>query len=417
MKILYLNPDPGIPVLGDKGASVHVREFVTAVAQQGHEVVLVCATMGQGNTPPPARMIELRIEPETSTHEKTGSAPEPSPPAVEERILRRELRWLNHDRTFCARAQAALDAIGFRSDVIYERHALFHCAGAKLAQMFGVPRLLEVNAPLIREQQQFRGLVLATVAAAAETASFNGADRIVAVSSEVADCIASTGYDRRRILTVPNGVDTSRFHPDVDGTSIRRRLGLEAHPVLGFFGSFKPWHGLGFMVKAFAALARKNPDVRLLCVGDGPELEHVRADVSARGLDDRVVMTGRVPHAEIPMHLAAMDICVAPYLPQEDFYFSPLKVVESLAAGVPVIAARIGQLEQLVDEGRTGLLFEPGSEVEFVAKTLELVGDPGRRRAMGLGARARAVADFSWRQATGRIINEARSLALAKCAA
>jgi glycosyltransferase involved in cell wall biosynthesis len=412
MKVLYLNPDPGIPVLGDKGASVHVREFVTAVSQQGHEVVLVCAALGQGNAPPPAQIIELGLAAKIGA--KKLDAPDPL--TVEERTLRRELRWVDHDRSFSVRTLDAVSAIGFVPDVIYERHALFHCAGVDVARALGVPRLLEVNAPLIREQRHVRGLVLTAVAEGAERKSFEGADRIVAVSNEVASYVASTGYEGR-ILTIPNGVDTARFHPDVDGSAVRRRLGLDAHPVIGFIGSFKPWHGTEFLLKAFSTAIRQNPDLRLLCVGEGPELENVRANIVSRGLQDRIVTTGRVSHADIPAHLTAMDVSVAPYLPQQGFYFSPLKVVESLAAGVPVIAARIGQLEQLVDEGTTGLLFNPGDEDDLVNKMLELTRDRALRSAMALAARRRAVAEFSWWQATGQIIDEAQCLVLMRRAA
>ncbi len=79
MKILYLNPDRGIPVLGDKGASVHVREFVTALAHRDHEVALICASLGEGNAPPPVRLIEIPPDPDESgavatTHEPSSSA-------------------------------------------------------------------------------------------------------------------------------------------------------------------------------------------------------------------------------------------------------------------------------------------------------------------------------------------------------
>lgn len=406
MKILYLNLDHGIPVLGDKGASVHVREFTTGLAQQGHEVSLICATLGKGNAPPPATLIEM--QPDAGEHDlvRECAARRLPPSSINEPILRREIGRLNYDRGFCARAIATLESRGFRPDLIYERHALFHRAGAALARMFGVPRLLEVNAPLIREQEQYRGLVLKAAAAAAENASFEGADSIIAVSDEVAAYIASRGAQPGDILVIPNGVDTARFHPGAGGAAVREKLGLGADPVIGFIGSFKPWHGVGFLIDAFAAMAARHPRVRLLCIGEGPELEAARRDAVLLGLEDRIAFTGRVPHADIPAHLAAMDVSVAPYLPDRDFYFSPLKVVEALAAGTPVVATRIGQLELLVEHGITGFLFEPGDQADFIAKTLDLVGDAPRRRAMSEAARARALSDFSWSAAVRRALDE-----------
>jgi glycosyltransferase involved in cell wall biosynthesis len=406
MKILYLNLDHGIPVLGDKGASVHVREFTTGLAQQGHEVNLICAKLGKGNAPPPATLIELPPDAEEHDLFRECAAKHLPASSMVEPILRREVSRLKYDRGFCARAIAALESRSFRPDLVYERHALFHSAGAALARMFGVPRLLEVNAPLIREQEQYRGLVLKGAATTAESDSFEGADSIIAVSDEVAAYIASRGVRAGNILVIPNGVDTARFHPGAGGEAVREKLGLGADPVIGFIGSFKPWHGVGFLIDAFAAMAARHPRVRLLCIGEGPELEAARRDAVRLGLEDRIVFTGRVPHADIPAHLAAMDVSVAPYLPDRDFYFSPLKVVEALAAGTPVVATRIGQLERLVEHGLTGFLFEPGDQADFIAKTLDLVGDAPRRRAMSEAARARALSDFSWSAAVRRALGE-----------
>ncbi|MDE2184690.1 MAG: glycosyltransferase family 4 protein [Alphaproteobacteria bacterium] len=417
MKIAYLNPDLGIPVLGDKGASVHVREFVTSLVAQGHEVVVVCACLGEGNAPPPARIIELPADCDDGSLKRECAAQQLPFDLMDMSVPRRELRWLGHDRDLCARTLSAFHAIGFCPDLIYERHALFHSAGADLARRLGAPRILEVNAPLIHEQREYRGLVLAKRAAALERASFKGADRIVAVSDQVADYVVSAGFGRDRVLTIPNGVDTSRFRPNNAGEDIRSRLGLGSDPVVGFIGSFKPWHGIAFLIKAFAEMTLSSSSIRLLCVGEGPELETARAKIVEFGLEGRAVFTARIPHMDIPLHLAAMDVSVAPYPSNQDFYFSPLKVVESLAVGIPVIASRIGQLEHLVDDGQTGLLFTPGDEQDFVAKTLPLIDDKPRRHAMSLAARRRAVTDFSWERATGRVIAVGRQLVQAKCAA
>lgn len=403
MKILYLNPDRGIPVLGAKGASVHVREFVTALAEQGHEVVLVCATAGDGNVPPPGQLIEVAPENDETQLARECIARGLPASAMEDRVMRRELLRLAYDRHLCERVRVALEKNDFRPDVIYERYALFHRAGATLAQVLGIPRFLEVNAPLIQEEEQFRGLTLKPAARAAEQASFRRADGIVAVSAEVAAYVASTGVPGGKIQTLPNGVDTARFRPDADGAAVRAKLGFDSDPVIGFIGSFKPWHGTGFLIDAFGAMAMMHPRIRLLCIGEGPELEAARQGIAAHKLTGRATFTGRIPHAEIPAHLAAMDLSVAPYLPSRDFYFSPLKVVESLAAGIPVIASRIGQLEHLIDDNHTGFLFTPGSGAEFAIKTLKLVRDPARRRAMGKAARERALSEFGWDKVVGHV--------------
>lgn len=410
MKILYLNFDRGIPVLGDKGASVHVREFVTTLARQGHEVVVVCAKLGCGNAPPPAKLIEIPFNSDEAWLEQELDVWGLSRATLENRTARRELERLSYDRRLCERTNAALETLRFVPDLLYERHALFHSAGAAISQALGVPRIVEVNAPLIREQEQFRQLVLKDIATMTEKSGLGQADCVVAVSREVAGYVKALGVRADGIMTVPNGVDTARFDPSAGGEAIRERYGFDSKPIIGFVGSFKPWHGIDFLIEGFAAIAARDPDPRLLCVGEGPELAYARARLAARGLASRVVFTGRVPHADVPGHLAAMDISVAPYLAQPEFYFSPLKIVESLAAGTPVIAPRIGQIERLVDDGVTGLLFTPDDTRDFIDKTVHLIDDPRRRRAMGERARARAVADFSWDEAVNRILGVARRI-------
>jgi glycosyltransferase involved in cell wall biosynthesis len=144
------------------------------------------------------------------------------------------------------------------------------------------------------------------------------------------------------------------------------------------------------LVNAFAVLPT---DSRLLIVGDGPERGAIEGELSRLGLQQRVVLTGAVPHAKVPSYLAAMDIGVAPYREQPDFYFSPLKVVEYLAAALPVVATAQGDLAALV--GEAGLLVPPGSIPALQAALARLVDDPNLRTRMSQAARLRA-AGLTW---------------------
>lgn len=403
MNILYFNPDRGIPVLGDKGASVHVRSFVTAAAALGHDVVLVCTLRGEGNAPPPVRLIELAVGADPAALVAEAARHGLPPDTIDDPVQRRELTRLAHDRTLAPRVHAALHDIGFQPDLVYERHALFSSAGVPLARRLGVARLLEVNAPLIAEQTRFRTLRLVAAARAAEVVSYRGADAIVAVSEAVAAQICGVTGTPDDVHVIANGVDLARFHDVGDGSAIRAEFGLGAGPVVGFIGSFKPWHGVDLLLESFAALCASRPDAHLVAVGDGPDLAVSRARAALPDLAGRVTMPGRVPHADIPSWLAAMDITVAPYIEQPDFYFSPLKIVESLAAGRPVVAPRIGQIGNLVEHGVTGLLYPPGDAAACQAAMRVLIEDPTRRRAMGQAAR-HAAAGWDWTSVVRRAL-------------
>ena len=124
------------------------------------------------------------------------------------------------------------------------------------------------------------------------------------------------------------------------------------------------------MLRAFAdvqnALRQRTPSceqketaLHLLIIGDGPQREVLMRLSHELGVNKQVTFTGALPHAELPAHLAAFDIAVAPYLFSDEFYFSPLKVMEYLAMGRAIVAPRLGQLPALLQgvDGPCGLLY------------------------------------------------------------
>lgn len=376
MNIAYLCFDSGIPILGHKGASVHVREFTRALAKRGHEITLVCARLGTGNSFDAARAIEL--------------IPYPARHAV----FSSELKKIAYNNELPDRVSAALSRV--HPDAIYERSALFSDAGATVASRAGIPRILEVNAPRVREQAAHGGLNLKAVATEMERRSYGAADRVIAVSEEVAAHAVAQGVRRERISVLPNGVDAERFSPGIDGSRVRKALGSGNRPVVGFVGSLKPWHGLDRLLEVFAsdALLRHNP--LLAIVGDGPEFERLRTRIAREALEWRVILTGSIPHAEIPEYLAAMDVTVAPYEPQNDFYFSPMKIVESLAAGRPVIAPKLGQIPSLITHLETGYVYDPYAPNALTDGLLYLLDRENVRLEMGSRAAARIRATGTW---------------------
>jgi glycosyltransferase involved in cell wall biosynthesis len=166
--------------------------------------------------------------------------------------------------------------------------------------------------------------------------------------------------------------------------------------TVGFVGTLKAWHGLAVLVDAFSAFHARHTSSRLLIVGDGPERERVEGDIVNRGLRDFALFTGAVPPAEVPGLLASMDVAVAPYPALTDFYFSPLKVYEYMAAGRPVIASRIGQLKKLIQPGINGVLVTPGDAAELTEALEKLFGDTATRSRLGREARRAVLRDHTW---------------------
>jgi glycosyltransferase involved in cell wall biosynthesis len=172
-------------------------------------------------------------------------------------------------------------------------------------------------------------------------------------------------------------------------------------------GTLKPWHGLSVLVEAFATFHQDHPNSRLLIVGDGPEQESLLADLSARGLLQTACahLTGAVAPSQVPGLLASMDVAVAPCPHGASFYFSPLKVYEYMAAGRPVIASRIGQLANLIEDGVNGLLCPAGDPIALAAALNRLRRDPALRARLGRAARAAVLKNHTWDIVARRILD------------
>lgn len=382
MRIAYVCADRGVPVFGGKGSSIHVQEVIRQLRRQGEDVEVFARRIG-GEAPPGLEGLTVHRLPKTPR----GDA------AVRERA----------DLESNTALERALAARG-RFDLVYERHSLWSFAGMEHAAATGTPGLLEVNAPLLEEQRRYRGLVLEDEAAAAVRRAYRAASALLAVSQGVARHIRDQVTPPEHVYVVPNGVDPARFAagPGHGGAGHDRSGGVF---TIGFVGTLKPWHGVETLVESFAGLSPADPALRLLIVGDGPQREDLEALVRERGIADRTIFRGAVDPSGIPTQIEAMDVAVAPYPATEDFYFSPLKILEYMAAGRAVVAAGIGQINDLVDHEVTGLLYEPGDCAALAAALGRLRADPGLRRRLGTEARRVTVRDRTWRSVVQRILD------------
>jgi glycosyltransferase involved in cell wall biosynthesis len=361
LRIAYVCGDRGVPLLGHKGASIHFRSLAAALARQGNAVIIACRNAG-GVNPAPQGLPVIEL-PEADADQRDG------------------LRELFSES---------------RTEAVLERYSLSSGPAQAAAHALRIPFVLEVNAPLVDEAARYRGLEDARQRRLWEAEVFRSADRVIAVSGAVRAHVVSSGVDPERVVVVHNGADLSAFE-NSSGAGVRARHGLGEHLVVGFSGSLKPWHGVDALVEAFALLPAGS---RLLIVGDGPQREELGGLVAERGLTARAIFTGAVPHAEVPDHLAAMDIAVAPYSDQEDFYFSPLKLVEYLAAGLPVVATDQGDIREIV--GEAGILVPPDDREALAAALQRLAADRELRLTLSAAARERAQGR-DWAAVAGRV--------------
>ena len=366
MRIAYVTVDPGIPVFGTKGASVHIQEVVRELIRRGHDVTVHTTRAGRDIPDDLAglEVIETRIDADD--------------PGARERA----------QQEVSARIAARIIADG--ADLVYERYSLFSTALAEVTDATGAAGVLEVNAPLIEEQRTHRVLVDEEAAAKALARQVAAATATVAVSDPVRDWVRErTGSES--VHTVPNGVSITRIVPRPEDIG---------DPVVTFVGTLKPWHGVADLLAA-AALAKRPWKLRI--IGDGPE--RAALEEQAAGLGIEVDFRGAVAPADMPGQLAGSAIGVAPYPDlggEQQQYFSPLKVYEYLAAGLPVVASAVGQLPQIL--GELGTLVPPSDPAALAAAIDTLAADPVLRGKLGWRGRMQAEEKHSWAGAVDRIL-------------
>ncbi len=392
MRIAYITADPGVPIFGQKGCSIHVQEVLRALGKHNAQIDLFATNCRQPQEAAPCQPL-LSPPPHVSgdeVFEVFGSGRvhlHPLPPPPEGDLAFREQQCLAANDEL----RAALECQG-PFTLVYERYSLWSFAGMEYARATATPGLCEVNAPLIEEQAEHRGLVDRANAQRVAERVFSAATALLAVSDEVAEYLERFPAARGKVQVVPNGVNPDRFPADLT-PSVPSPAGTF---TVGFVGTLKPWHGLPILLEAFAQLHGREPRTRLLIVGAGPEREKLAAEVFSRGLAPAVHFTGAVAPAEVPNLLASMDVAVAPYPELLNFYFSPLKVYEYMAAGLPVVASRVGQLQKLIEPGVNGLLVPPGDTAALAAALGRLQSDPQLRLRLGQAARATVIRQHTW---------------------
>lgn len=370
MRIAYILLDPGIGVFGTKGASVHVQEVIRAFRTLGHEVSVFCT---RTDADVPADLDALDV---TCLDVSPGSDQG-----------RRELELVRLSGMLAGTVidAAAESASGF--DLVYERYSLFSTAGAQVSDSLGVPLVMEVNAPLLEEQERHRGLVHSRFAAQATDHSFTAATRIVCVSELVADWVRQRTPGLDAVAVVPNGVNTDRITPAAGRRSDRDRA---VH--IGFVGTLKPWHGTDRLIAACAGL---RGSFHLDIIGHGPEAETLQALARDLNLAERVTFHGPIAPESVPTRLRELDLAVAPY-PAGENYFSPLKIFEYLAAGLPIVASAVGSIPGVLEGTGTAVLVPPDDTAALACALQTLSDDAEARHRMGEHARAEALNHHSW---------------------
>lgn len=256
------------------------------------------------------------------------------------------------------------------------------------ARILQRPLILETHSPNYVERE-LRGQRRSRFTRWVDHTLWARADRLWVVSKNLADIVASSGIDPVRIRHISLGVTTAQFDTD-------RNYGENRRIKIAFVGSFHPWHGVDTLLEAFALVRSRNVEGNLLLIGDGVTRTRNQHQADTLGVSQHVEFTGWLPITEIVERLISADIAVAPYARVERFHFDPVKILEYMAMGLPVIASNQGEVPSILDEGRCGVLVPPGESGPLADEIARLARDAELRRTLGSAAKMRVQTHYDW---------------------
>jgi glycosyltransferase involved in cell wall biosynthesis len=377
-KILYTAFDI---VPSPKGASTHILHNLRGLVNGGFDVHLITPNDGLLPTEDTIEGAQVtRISQDLSEH-----------------FLARAMHF--------GKAVSSHLALHSNYDVVHYRNIWDGLSVAQNKKKFGYKTLFEVNGlPSIELKYHYPGLDpdLLLKIKEQEIATLHLSDMIICPSNVTRDYIASLGLNRKLVTVIPNGVSASDFSPSP------LPMRGERVPVLLYIGTLADWQGLDIVVKALPKILEQRA-VRLQIVGRGRSRQRkiLAKQIRKLGIEDHVIVQPAVPHHEIPALIASADICVAP-LGLNDRNVTqgacPIKVLEYMAAGRPLLASNMPIVRELVREDMDALLFSPSDPDDLASQALALLNDFELSKRLAQSASERALSKFTWHESQKKLI-------------
>ncbi|WP_457962734.1 glycosyltransferase family 4 protein [Arthrobacter sp. D1-29] len=291
-----------------------------------------------------------------------------------------------------------------------------------VAEALGIPWVYEVRGQLADTWASARGPAARDseryhLFHKRETQMMRDADLVVTLGSAMKANIVCGGVPPEKVIIAPNAVGGVFLNEPVDSAAARHKLGLPTNgQYIGTVSSLVPYEGLDDLIGAFELLAPKHPDLRLLVVGDGQSLPSLKGQAERTGFIDRIIFTGRVSRDQAALYHQALDVFV---VPRKDLAVTrsvtPLKPVEALACGRPVVASRLAALEEIVTDGKNGLLAVPEDRHDFAAKLERLLNSQDLRIRLGNAGRREVLDSRTWRANAATLNTAYKQLMEAPC--
>jgi glycosyltransferase involved in cell wall biosynthesis len=389
---LYLRATPvaSSPKVETGGMVAHTTGFTRGALELGHQLTVIASAS--------AGFRDARLDVNIARPSSAISAT-------------RALFEIWNNLAFTAAAIRRVGGSGEGFDFLYQRYSRFNWTGVAISILTGLPLVLEFNGSEVWVSRNWDPIGQLKLLERIEKLNLRAADLIFVVSEVERRSLIERGVPEEKIKVNPNGVSIEEFRPGRGGAEVRRELGVEDKIVVGFTGTFGPWHGAPVMAQA-AARAAMESNIHLIFVGDGDERDETERIVRQSGVS--ATFAGRVPREEVAGYLDACDILVSPHVrgpDGSDFFGSPTKLFEYMAMARPVIASRLGQPSDIIKDGQTGILVDSGNAEALARAIKRLACDEALRARLGAAARHAVSAQYTWRHNAGRVFQSTKEMA------
>ena len=298
-----------------------------------------------------------------------------------------------------------------RPDLIHAHSpALNGIAALRAARRHGVPVVYEIrafweDAAVDHGTSHPRGMRY-RLGRALENHVVAAVDAVFTICEGLRADLVARGHAASRITVIPNAVDSQQFPFQAPrDAALAAELGIGAQPVLGFIGSFYAYEGLLDLVNALPAVLAAVPDLRVLLVGGGPTEAALGARIAALGLADRVILTGRVPHAAVERYASLIDVfCFPRRRMRLTELVTPLKPLEAMALGKVVLASDVGGHRELVRHGVTGVLYAADEPAALTSALIGVLQEPASWPAFGIAGRRFVEHHRRWSASVARYV-------------
>ena len=304
-----------------------------------------------------------------------------------------------------------------RPDLLHAHSPVLNALPALwIGRKLGIPVVYEVRAlwedAIVDHGRFARDSLKYKTARSLETWACRRSAQVAVISNGLRNELISRRVPADRLTTVFNGINPQDFRSSAPDLALAKKVGILGKKVLGFIGSFNRYEGLDLLIVAVRELALKREDIALLLVGGGEMENDLRNQIEATKMQDRIILMGRIPHEQIPGLYSVIDILVYPRysIPLTEIV-TPLKPLESMSMGKPIIASDIGGHRELIQDGYTGLLFKPGDINSLLEKLNLLLDDPGLRSHLSMQEVEWVHQNRSWEKTTSAY-SEVYSMAL-----